>query len=112
MPPLRGLPLAALEWIKDCPAPILAVDLPSGWPADGFCASVDGPVFPADAVVTFTAPKPAHVFAPLTRRWNQPVIVAPIGSPDAAIVSDLHLSWAGSARRPSAHTSASRLQQG
>ena len=54
------------------------------------------PVFPADAVITFTAPKPAHVFGQLTRRWDQPVVVAPIGSPDAAIVSKLSIDWAGS----------------
>ena len=56
-----------------------------------------GPVFPADAVITFTAPKPAHVFGQLTRRWDQPVVVAPIGSPEEAIVSALGLDWAGSA---------------
>ena len=95
-PPLRGLPLAALHWIKDCPAPILSIDLPSGWPADFSSASFDGPVFPSDAVITFTAPKPAHVFAQLTRRWDQPIVVAPIGSPDAAISSDLRVTWAGS----------------
>ena len=51
---------------------------------------------PADAVITFTAPKPAHVFGQLTRRWDQPIVVAPIGSPDEAIVSALGLHWAGS----------------
>ena len=96
-PPLKGMPLAALEWIKGNAAPVLAIDLPSGWPADETSATVDGPVFPADAVITFTAPKPAHVFGQLTRRWNQPIVVAPIGSPDAAIVSKLQLTWAGSA---------------
>jgi hydroxyethylthiazole kinase-like uncharacterized protein yjeF len=99
-PPLKGLALAALEWLQagrtSNHAPILAVDLPSGWPADETAASISDPVFPADAVVTFTAPKPAHVFGQLTRRWDQPVVVAPIGSPDAAIVSALGLSWAGS----------------
>src|SRR5208283_2495826 len=95
-PPLKGLALAALEWIKTGAAPILAVDLPSGWPADATTASFDGPVFPADAVITFTAPKPAHVFGQLTRRWDQPIVVAPIGSPAAAIVSTLGMDWAGS----------------
>jgi NAD(P)H-hydrate epimerase len=71
--------------------------LPSGWPADETTANVTGPVFPADAVITFTAPKPAHVFGQLTRRWDQPIVVAPIGSPDAAILSQLNLHWAGSA---------------
>jgi ADP-dependent NAD(P)H-hydrate dehydratase / NAD(P)H-hydrate epimerase len=95
-PPLRGLALAALEWIKNCPAPVLAVDLPSGWPADFSEGSFEGPRYPANAVVTFTAPKPVHVFGQITRRWDQPIVVAPIGSPDAAMVSGLHLAWAGS----------------
>jgi NAD(P)H-hydrate epimerase len=76
---------------------VLSVDLPSGWAADSNSSDPSGPVFPADAVVTFTAPKPAHLFGQLTRQWDQPVIVAPIGSPDAAIVSQLSLTWAGSA---------------
>jgi NAD(P)H-hydrate epimerase len=100
-PPLKGLALAALEWVRGSGAPILAVDLPSGWPADSIDATL-GPsdskeVFPADAVITFTAPKPAHVFGQLTRVWDQPIVVAPIGSPEEAIVSTLGLDWAGSA---------------
>jgi len=110
-PPLKGLALAALKWVKASAAPVLSVDLPSGWAADAMTAgahalmlqpadkgpSAGAPVFPSDAVITFTAPKPAHVFGQLTRRWNQPVVVVPIGSPDAAIVSALKLHWAGSA---------------
>lgn len=99
-PPLKGLPLAAQEWIleslKRSAAQVLAVDLPSGWPADSTTALFEGAAFPADAVITFTAPKPAHLFGQLTRRWDQPIVVAPIGSPDEAISSDLRLSWAGS----------------
>ncbi|MGD0730325.1 MAG: NAD(P)H-hydrate dehydratase [Terracidiphilus sp.] len=96
-PPLRGLPLAALEWAKESSAPVLAVDLPSGWSADEMDASTAEPVFRADAVITFTAPKPAHVFGQLTRAWDQPVVVAAIGSPESAIVSRLGLDWAGAA---------------
>jgi len=95
-PPLKGLALAALDWLKAGTAPILAIDLPSGWPADETAAAPSGPVYPADAVLTFTAPKPAHLFGALTRRWSQPVVVAPIGSPEAAVVSTLQLHWAGS----------------
>ena len=95
-PPMKGLALAALNWLRKSDAPILAVDLPSGWPADETSATVAGPVFPADAVVTFTAPKAAHVFGQLTRRWDQPVVVAPIGSPEEAIISKLGIDWAGS----------------
>jgi hydroxyethylthiazole kinase-like uncharacterized protein yjeF len=95
-PPLTMLVLAVLEWIRASAAPVLSVDLPSGWPADEMNATVEGPVFPSDAVITFTAPKPAHVFGQLTRRGNQPVVVASIGSPEEAIVSELNLEWAGS----------------
>jgi len=100
-PPLRGLALAALDWVKEIGAPVLSVDVPSGWSADATGALVEGPVFPSDAVVTFTAPKPAHVLGQLTRAWDQPVVVAPIGSPEEAIDSvlgpdSLGLRWAGS----------------
>lgn len=94
-PPLQGLALAALEWAKGSAAPVLAVDLPTGWPADEIGATVEGPVFRADAVITFTAPKPAHVFGQLTQRSDGPVVVAPIGSPEAAVASALGLDWAG-----------------
>lgn len=99
-PPLKGLALAAQKWVTAhaSSAPVLAVDLPSGWPADETAATVSDPVFPADAVITFTAPKPAHLFGQLTRQWDQPVVVASIGSPDEAIVSTLGLEWAGSAQ--------------
>ncbi len=96
-PPMRGLAIDALTWLKGSQAPVLAVDLPSGWTADATSANVDGQVFPADAVITFTAPKLAHVFGQLTRSWDQPVVVAAIGSPDEAIDSTLGLRWAGSA---------------
>ena len=99
-PPLKGLALAALKSLRATSTPVLAVDLPSGWPADATTATVEGPVFPADAVVTFTAPKPAHLFGQLTRQGHQPIVVAPIGSPDEAIAASLtpegqRLFWAG-----------------
>lgn len=96
-PPMKGLALDALRWLSGCNVPVLSVDLPSGWPADSTSLTADAPVFPSDAVVTFTAPKPAHVFGQLTGSWRKPVVVAPIGSPDEAIVSALRIGWAGSA---------------
>jgi len=99
-PPLKGLAFVTLEWLKAAAEErkVLAVDIPSGWPSDETRGCVSDPVIPADAVVTFTAPKPAHVFGQLTRRWDDPVVVAPIGSPDEAIVSALNIHWAGSAQ--------------
>jgi NAD(P)H-hydrate epimerase len=103
-PPLKGLALAALEWVLQGAAGIavLAIDLPSGWGADETAAQVGSAVFPADGVITFTAPKAAHVFGQLTRRWDQPVAVAEIGSPPEAVEAALdaqspRLHWAGSA---------------
>jgi NAD(P)H-hydrate epimerase len=93
--PLKGLALEALEYVKGSMAPVLSVDLPSGWPADTTHATPGQDVFPSDAVVTFTAPKQAHVFGEMTQRWDQPIIVAPIGSPQETIVSSLQLEWAG-----------------
>jgi ADP-dependent NAD(P)H-hydrate dehydratase / NAD(P)H-hydrate epimerase len=96
-PPMRGLAAAALEWAAASKAPFLSIDVPSGWWADSTSSRVQEKTFPSDAVITFTAPKPAHVFGELTRRWDQPVVVAGIGSPDEAIVSDREIAWAGGA---------------
>ncbi len=96
-PPMKGLALDALNWVLGSQAPVLSVDLPSGWAADSTDFLAGTAVFPSNAVITFTAPKPAHVFGNLTRSWQQPVVVAPIGSPGEAIVSMLKMEWAGSA---------------
>ena len=100
---LRGLPLKAVEWVRKCTVEsvkrvrVVAVDLPSGWEADSNCAEASGVVCPADAVITFTAPKKAHLFGHLTREWKQPVVVAGIGTPKELIQSELKITWAGEA---------------
>jgi ADP-dependent NAD(P)H-hydrate dehydratase / NAD(P)H-hydrate epimerase len=96
-PPLKGLAKAALDWVRGSRSPVLSIDLPSGWPADATDSTGPEEIFPSDAVITFTAPKVAHAFGQLTREWNQPVVVAPIGSPEEAIVSALGVGWSGSA---------------
>src|SRR5262249_48253669 len=48
-----------------------------------------GAVARADAAVTFTAPRPAHIFGRLS---DGPTLIAPIGSPDEAVVSSLQLN--------------------
>ena len=97
-PPLRGLAAAARELLAELEVPVVAVDLPSGWDADS-TAQKSADAFRADAVVTFTAPKTAHVFGHLTP--SQPfgaVVVADIGSPVAAVQSNTQLTWAGSSK--------------
>lgn len=96
-PPLRGLPLAARDLVAKLTVPVVAVDLPSGWDADSREQSVDG-AFRADAVVTFTAPKLAHVFGHMTSATFGPVVVAGIGSPDSAVQSETGLTWTGTAK--------------
>ncbi len=85
-PPVTGLYADAIEAMNAASVPVIAVDIPSG--ADADASEIPGLVARADCVVTFTAPRPAHVFADLTRG---PVVVAPIGSPDEAIVSLLRM---------------------
>ncbi len=94
-PPMRGLAIAGRKLLERYPrTPVVAVDLPSGWDADSRKFSAPE-AYRADAVVTFTAPKLAHVSGMLTRG---PIVVAPIGSPAEAVESDTGLTWAGSSK--------------
>lgn len=93
-PPLRGLAATAREIVNGLRVPVVAVDLPSGWDADSMEQTVEG-AFRADGVVTFTAPKLAHVFGSMT---SGPVVVAPIGSPEEAIPAGDGLSWTGGSK--------------
>jgi NAD(P)H-hydrate epimerase len=89
-PPVSPLYAAVISMMNGSRASVIAVDIPSGADADATQAQSET-VARADAVVTFTAPRPAHVFAELT---SGPTVIAPIGSPPEAIVSKLglHLS--------------------
>src|SRR5208283_774522 len=89
-PPVSPLYAAAIAKMNASRVPVIAVDIPSGADADALQPQ-RGTVARADAVVTFTAPRPAHVFAVLT---SGPTVISPIGSPTDAIVSEseLHLS--------------------
>ncbi len=87
-PPVSGLYARAIEKINAASAPVIAVDIPSGADAD-VMGNQTGAVAHADAIVTFTAPQPAHVFGDLT---SGPTVIAPIGSPDEVIHSSLNLN--------------------
>ncbi len=87
-PPVTGLYAQAIDKINASSAPAIAVDIPSGADADA-TGLHSGTVARADAVVTFTAPRPAHAFADLT---SGPILVVPIGSPGEAIQSSLNLN--------------------
>jgi hydroxyethylthiazole kinase-like uncharacterized protein yjeF len=87
-PPVSGLYAEAIRLLNASPAHVVAVDIPSGADAD-VMGEQTGAVARADALVTFTAPRPAHIFRRLT---DGPTLIAPIGSPDEAIVSSLQLN--------------------
>jgi ADP-dependent NAD(P)H-hydrate dehydratase / NAD(P)H-hydrate epimerase len=95
-PPMRGVAVTLGDWLATHrETPVVSVDLPSGWDADSRGMRQQG-AYRSDAVVTFTAPKLAHVSGLLTRG---PVVVADIGSPDDVVKSATGLHWAGSAKR-------------
>lgn len=82
--PLGGF---LLEVVQDIPAAfpqarIVAVDLPTGVLAD--TGDLIGESVDADASVTFTAPKVAHLFPPACRRAGE-WVVKPIGTPPEAL---------------------------
>lgn len=110
--PLEGL---LLEVVRDLNggfpgARVVAVDLPSGVSAD--TGELIGECVRADASVTFTAPKIAHVFSPSCERVGE-WVVRPIGTPREALegdpelvlnlTSEEDLAWLTAPRQPDAH---------
>ncbi|HYM78704.1 MAG TPA: NAD(P)H-hydrate dehydratase [Candidatus Dormibacteraeota bacterium] len=87
-PPVSGLYAEAITFLNASQEKVVAVDIPSGADADAM-GPQQGVIARADVTVTFTAPRPAHVFSLLTQG---PTYLAEIGSPDEAIVSSLHLN--------------------
>ena len=85
-PPVSGLYAEAIAVMNAARIPVVAADIPSG--ADPDAMTAQEAVF-ADAIVTFTAARPAHLFGELTRGVTE---IAPIGSPPEAIVSSLKLN--------------------
>jgi NAD(P)H-hydrate epimerase len=86
-PPVSGFYAEAIAALNAQRNPVVAVDIPSGADADAVTEQ-KGPAARADGLVTFTAPRPAHVFDLDVRG---PLVVAPIGSPEEAVTSTLQL---------------------
>jgi ADP-dependent NAD(P)H-hydrate dehydratase / NAD(P)H-hydrate epimerase len=85
--PLRGFFLEVVRDINSAfpAARVVAVDLPSGISADK--GDLIGESLRADATVTFTAPKVAHVFPPASERIGEWVVRA-IGTPAELLEND------------------------
>jgi ADP-dependent NAD(P)H-hydrate dehydratase / NAD(P)H-hydrate epimerase len=86
-PPVSALYAEAIAHLNQRNSPVLAVDIPSGADAD-VMGEQTGAVARANSIVTFTAPRPAHVFGGLTQGMTR---IVPIGSPKEAIRSTLRL---------------------
>jgi hydroxyethylthiazole kinase-like uncharacterized protein yjeF len=74
----RGAVAEAVTLAGQAPAPVLAVDIPSG--VDGATGEVPGPAVRAAVTVTFQAVKPGHVLAPGSAYAGR-LLVADIGLP-------------------------------
>jgi NAD(P)H-hydrate epimerase len=93
--PVEGVIAEAIREVHSLGAkqvPIVAVDIPSGLPADGEATS--GPVVKADCTVTFTAPK-VGMFAGRSGETLGELVVSDIGSPRPLIdeVGRGNCSW-------------------
>ncbi len=110
--PLEGF---LLEVVRDLNskfpgARVVAVDLPTGISADS--NDLIGECVRADATVTFTAPKIAHVFPPASERMGE-WVVRSIGSPSELLDGDPslqlnlttreELAWLAATRPPESH---------
>jgi len=87
-PPVSGLYAEAIAFLNASRGKVIAVDIPSGANADAI-GPQRGTIARADETVTFTAPRPAHLFSHLT---SGSTYVTAIGSPDEAISSSLQLN--------------------
>lgn len=87
-PPLKGIAEKAIIRMNKAKGWVVAIDLPSGIDADLNEPSPDSLYVHCDGIVSFTAPKPALVFANLT---EGPIAISLIGTPDAVTAEHSHL---------------------
>ncbi|HEV3041795.1 MAG TPA: NAD(P)H-hydrate dehydratase [Candidatus Angelobacter sp.] len=84
-PPLKGVAKRAVQIMNEFEGEIVCVDVPSGVDADSMKPlSEDDDAVIGDGIITFIAPKPAHVFGNLT---SGPIAVAELGV-EASFIQD------------------------
>jgi ADP-dependent NAD(P)H-hydrate dehydratase / NAD(P)H-hydrate epimerase len=88
-PPIKGLAETAVDLINNSESSVLSIDLPSGIDADVHSVYRREKFVHADGIISFTAPKPALVYAELT---EGPIAIAPIGSPVNLVVAQAQLN--------------------
>jgi NAD(P)H-hydrate epimerase len=88
-PPLKGIAQKAVELINKSDGTVVSVDLPSGIDADSHSAHRNDMFVHAEGIISFTAPKPALVYAELT---EGPIAISSIGSPVNIVVANAELN--------------------
>jgi hydroxyethylthiazole kinase-like uncharacterized protein yjeF len=88
--PLRGLPQTAVEAINNAFGTVVSVDVPSGLDADLGRESAAGKenIVLAHGIISFIAPRPAHVFCDLT---TGPIAVSEIGVQPVSVSNNTEL---------------------
>jgi ADP-dependent NAD(P)H-hydrate dehydratase / NAD(P)H-hydrate epimerase len=87
-PPIKDLAEKAVDLINNSESSVLSIDLPSGIDADVHSVYRREKFVHADGIISFTAPKPALVYAELS---EGPIAIAPIGSPVNLVVANAQL---------------------
>jgi NAD(P)H-hydrate epimerase len=88
-PPLQVIGRKAVEAINDAFGTVVSVDLPSGVDADKLPARANGDMVFAHGIITFVAPKPAHIFGELT---SGPIAVSELGVQPVLVPNQIALS--------------------
>jgi hydroxyethylthiazole kinase-like uncharacterized protein yjeF len=88
-PPIKDLAERVVDLINNSESSVLSIDLPSGIDADIHSVYGREKFVHADGIISFTAPKPALVYAELT---EGPIAIAPIGSPLNLVVAQAQLN--------------------
>ncbi|HEY4676386.1 MAG TPA: NAD(P)H-hydrate dehydratase [Candidatus Angelobacter sp.] len=87
-PPIKDLAEKAVDLINSSESSVVSIDLPSGIDADVHSVYDREKFVHADGIISFTAPKPALVYAELT---EGPIAIVPIGSPLNLVVANAQL---------------------
>lgn len=88
--PIQGIQRQAVEAVNDAFGTVVSVDLPSGVDADSKSpARENGGMVFAHGIITFVAPKPAHIFGELT---SGPIAVSELGVQPVLVPNQTALS--------------------
>lgn len=88
--PLAGRLARVVDLVNRCPAPVVAVDVPTG--LSGSSAGIPGPAVEADLCSTFAALMPCHCLPPACGVCGE-VVVVDIGIPPSVLEAGAQAWW-------------------